>query len=300
MSAVRSFGVLALGLTMTCAAHAADPVGLAYLKIGAGADAVGMGEAVVSNVDGPVATYWNPAAMAFLPDFQAAVVHNESFASVRQEFAGATRSLGRFAVGAAFNGSWTDDLRAYDESANFLGHFGYYGMSAGISGAYRLSDRFGAGLTVKYLREAFDIYDASGVAFDLGLAGREVFPRVDVGVSVLHLGSDLTYIDAPFRLPLTIQGGVTYHMPLSRLGAEAILAAELRKVRDEDAGVVLGFEYRLQESARLRMGYRSGLETEDLSFGLGLGRGALRADYAYVPFDEELGNSHRIGLTYRR
>lgn len=300
MSALRSTGILALGLAIAGTAHAADPVGLAFLKIGAGADAVGMGEAVVSNVDGPVATYWNPGALAILPGFQATVVHNESFSSVRQEFASATRSFGQFALGASFNGSWTDDLRAYDESANFLGHFGYYGMSAGLSAAYRMNDRFGAGVTMKYLREAFDVYDASGVGFDVGVAGRGVLPRVDVGFAILHLGSDMTYIDSPFRLPRTLQGGITYHIPLDRLGAEALLAAEVRQVRDEDAGLLLGFEYRLQEAARLRVGYRSGLETEDLSFGLGLGRGALRADYAYVPFDEDLGDSHRIGLSYKR
>ncbi len=299
MSAFRSSVVLLVLALGAPGVRAASPVGLAYLKIGAGADAVGMGEAVVSNVDGPIATYWNPAALAFLPGFQATVVHNESFSSVRQEFAGATRQLGRFAVGAAFNGSWTDDLRAYDESANFLGHFGYYGLAAGLSGAYRLTDVLAAGATVKYLREAFDVYDASGVAFDVGVTARRILPRLDVGFSVLHLGSDLTYIDEPFRLPLSLQGGITYHLPLERLGAEALLAAEVRKLRDEDAAMVLGFEYRLQQAARLRIGYRSGLETQDVSFGIGLGRGALRADYAYVPFDEDLGDAHRIGLTYR-
>jgi hypothetical protein len=282
------------------AGFAADPVGMSYLKIGAGAGATGMGEAVVSNTDDPTATYWNPGALAFLPGLQAAFVHNESFFEIRQEFAGITYAIGRFGVGASFHGTWVDNLKAYgDEPAAYLGTFGYYGLSAGVSGGYRLTDRWGVGAGIQMLREAIDVYDASGAAFDVGIQGRDVLPRVDLGLAVLHAGSSMKYIDQSFVLPMTIQGGVTYHVPLPQASSEALLAVEVRKIREEDTSMRVGIEYRLQKAMSLRAGYRSALDTEDVSFGLGYRRGRIQADYSYVPFGEELGSQHRIGLVYR-
>lgn len=289
---------VALGFAVSSAG--AEPVGMAFLKVGAGAEAVGMADAVVSNVDGPTATYWNPAALAFLPNLQASVVHNESFQTIRQEFAALVRPIGPVGAGLSFHGTWTENLDAYDEQANFLGEFGYFALALAGSAGYKVTPTWGVGASVKFLQEAVDVYDASGVAFDMGVQGRNVLPRLDVGLAVLHLGGSMEYIDQPFDLPLTMQGGATYHVPLTRMKGEALLAAEVRKVRDEDANLHLGLEYRIQQSARMRVGYRSALDTEDVSFGLGFLLGHVQADYAYVPFGEDLGSQHRIGLTYRR
>ncbi len=289
-----------ISLVGSISVGAAEPSMMAFLKVGAGADAVGMGEAVVASVDGPNATYWNAGALAFLPGIQATVVHNESFQSVRQEYAGLTRSFGGWTLGGSFLGTWTDNMDSYDESANYLGKFAYYAFAAGVTGARRLSDTWGAGVTVKYVRDAFDIYSASGAAFDLGIQGREVLPRLGVGVSVLHLGSQLSYVDKSYSLPRTIQGGISYRLPVPATGTDALVAAEVRSVVGEDTSFLTGVEYRVQQVARLRVGYRSGLDTQDVSFGIGFHKGSLTADYAYVPFGEDLGAQHRVGLTYRR
>ena len=220
---LRILSLLVLGIVLagSVPAGAAEPTTMSFLKLGAGADAVGMGDAVVSSVDGPNATYWNAGAVGFLPGLQASVVHNQSFQSVRQEFAGVTRSFGRWSVGGSFLGTWTDNMDSYDESANYLGKFAYYGLAAGITGARRLNDVWGAGVTLKYLRDAFDVYDASGVAVDLGVQGREVFPRFSVGLSVLHLGGKMSYVDKSYALPRTIQGGISYRLPISAPGSES-------------------------------------------------------------------------------
>jgi hypothetical protein len=291
--------VAVLAVVPSDAANAGEPTTMAFLKMGAGADAIGMGDAVVSSIDGPNATYWNAGATGFLPGIQATVVHNESFQSVRQEFAGLTKSFGRWAVGGSFLGTWTENMDSYDESANYLGKFAYYGFAAGVTGARKLNDTWGVGVTVKYVRDAFDVYSASGMAVDLGIQGREVFPRLGVGLSVLHLGSKTSYVEKSYDLPRTIQGGVSYTLPLSSLGSEALVAAEVRTVLGEETSLLTGIEYRVKRTAHLRVGYRSGMDTQDVSFGVGFQKAPLVIDYAYVPFGEDLGAQHRIGLTYR-
>lgn len=289
--------ILLLGLP---ALAAGNPTGLAFLKIGVGADAIGMADAVVSNVDGPAATYWNPAALGWTDGLEATVVHNESFESIRHEFAGVVRDVGPVGVGLSFHGSYTDNMDAYDEAANYLGTFGYYSMAVAATGGYSFNDMWAAGASIKYLREEIDIWNATGAAFDFGIQGRSVLSNLDVGFAVLNLGSSMTFIDVAFDLPMTIQGGATYHVPMASMRSEGLLAIEVRKIRDEDTSVHFGLEYRLQETALMRIGYRNGIDTEDLSFGIGFNQGSIQADYAYVPFGEDLGSQHRVGLTYRR
>ncbi|MCA9730053.1 MAG: hypothetical protein KC729_20385, partial [Candidatus Eisenbacteria bacterium] len=153
---------------------AGDPTGLAYLKIGAGARAIAMGNAVVSNVDGPDATYWNPGAVPLLGGTQAELMHTESFQAVRYEFASITRQLGRHGIGAAFHGIWLDNIKSYDESGAFLGDFGYAGMAVSGNYGFALSDQVGVGVGVEMIREQIDVSDASGLGFSLGAQAREL------------------------------------------------------------------------------------------------------------------------------
>jgi hypothetical protein len=128
---------------------------------------------------------------------------------------------------------------------------------------------------------------------------RELLPRTQVGLSVLHLGSSVKYETESFNLPTAVQGGISRNFPVSVLDGDLLLAAEVRKTRDEPTQLLLGTEYSYQNLARLEVGYRSGLDTQDASLGFGIGNGTIRGQYAYVPFGENLGDQHRISLMIR-
>ena len=52
---------------------------MTFLKIGVGAEAIGMGESHVAVTDDLYASYWNPAGLAKLQRPQLALMHNEWF-----------------------------------------------------------------------------------------------------------------------------------------------------------------------------------------------------------------------------
>jgi len=293
---VRRFGwvLVLLGLAPAGPAFAAN--GLAFLKVGAGARSVAVGDAVVSHVDDASATSWNPGALPLLGGTNAELMHNESFGGVRFEFASLTRGFGRHGLGVSFQGIWTDRMRGYDSAGNYEGDFGYYGLVLGGSYGFSPWERLGVGVGLEYVREAIDVYDASGMGVTLGAQYREILPRTDIGVAVRHLGSAVKYEQEEVDLPTAVQGGVTHRLPLSSLGSAVLLAVEGRKVRDEDGQVLVGAEYQYQNVASLGVGYRSGLDTEDVSLGVGIGQGRIRGQYAFVPFQENLGDQHRISL----
>lgn len=270
--------------------------GLAYLRIGAGARAIAMGNAVVSNVSDPTATYWNPGAVAFVPGNQIELMHNESFQAVRYEFLGLTHQRGRNSFGGAFHGIWTDDLDGRDELGNSTGTFGYAGLV--ISGNYALAvnEQIGIGVGLEYLREVIDVDQATGMAVSVGTQIRDFLPRTDIGFAVLHLGSAMKYVEEEFDIPTTIQGGVTHRIPVSALDGALQIAAEVRSVRDQDTQIVFGTEYQYLDFTSLQVGYQTQHDTQDVSFGFGLGKGRFHGQYAFSPYGENLGDQHRFSV----
>jgi hypothetical protein len=272
--------------------------GLSFLQIGAGGRSIAFGNAVVSGVQDASATYWNPGALPLLSGNEFEISHTESMQGVRTEFLSLTRQTGRHGFGAAFNGLWTDRLRGFDDQGEYTGDFGYYDVALAGSYGFALTDKIGLGASVEYLREVIDVYSASGLGFGFGVQAREVFPRVSFGLDVRHLGSDMKFVDQSFSLPATIQGGATFRLPTGIAGGRFLLGLELEKVRDSSGRVLVGTEYEYQEMFRLQIGYRSGMDTQDFSMGLGVGNKGLRGQYAFVPYGDNLGNQQRISLSF--
>lgn len=288
--------LLAAALLAFLVPGAEAATGLSFLKVGPGARAVALGDAVVSNVDDPSANFWNPGALAFRVGGSAEVAHNESFRDVRYEFAGFSARHGKHGFGAAMHGVWSDGLVRTDETGRDIGSFGYYGVSMVGTYALALTERLGAGVGIEYIREQIDTFATSGVAFGFGAQFRDFMTRTDAGFSVQHLGSGLKYEGESFDLPLALQGGLTHHVPLSVADGQLNISAEVRRVRGEDAQLLVGTEYSYRGLASLDVGYRSQLDTQDLSLGAGVGGDRLHAHYAFVPFGEGLGEQHRVSL----
>ena len=98
----RSLSALLIFLALTgatvapqSALAASTKPGFAFLKLGVGARAMGMGSAYVALADDPTAVYWNPAGLAGAEGAQVVVMHNEWIQDFRQEFAAVSRDLGK-------------------------------------------------------------------------------------------------------------------------------------------------------------------------------------------------------------
>jgi len=293
---ITQFACLFAGLILASPDRVDATTGLQFLKIGAGARAMALSNAVVSNVDDPSATYWNPGALPLLPGTQAELTHSESFQSVRYEFASLTRNVGSHAAGVSFHGVWTDQLKGFDEAGQSTGDFGYAGVVLSGSYGYLLSEGIGIGGGIEYVREQIDVDEATALAFNFGIQARELLPRTSVGVALLHLGSSAKYNVEEFDLPFTVQGGITHAIPLRSMNGRLNLSAELRSVKDGDSQFLIGTEYRYQDTASLQVGYQTEHDTQDVSFGFSVGRERVHGQYAFAPYGENLGDQHRFSL----
>ncbi len=296
-SILAILSVICLVLPMVASAEDGSP-GLAFLNLGVGARAIGMGDAYTA-VDGDASSiYWNPAGIINVENIDITLMHSEWFQDIRYECLGGVRSYGDYAIGASVVGLYTDDLEERDgPTAEPIGHFRYFDFAFTGSYARRLTDNLDVGGSVKYLHETIADYSAKGVAVDLG--GRYRIPGFDgltAAVALLNLGPQMKFDEEQFDLPVLYKVGVALDVPVDALRGNLVVASDAVMPADGGARIHYGMEYEYAGMIALRFGYRSGWDNHNVSWGLGVKVRNFRLDYAIVPFYSELGDTHRVSL----
>src|SRR5690625_3012830 len=173
--------VLGLGVPPQAAhAQGSDPNQLGtstanFLKIGVGARASSMGNAFVAMADDATSLYWNPAGIGMMDGPEVTMTVTNWLLDTRLYFFGGTLDLGNMGVlghvlGLSINHFHSGDI---DETTVYepdgTGRvFSASNMAVGLTYARRLSNRFSAGFTVKYVSETRDRTSSNAIAVDVG------------------------------------------------------------------------------------------------------------------------------------
>ena len=105
-------------------------------------------------------------------------------------------------------------------------------------------------------------------------------------------GSDGESVDQP----TTLQAGASYG---NTGGFSWRAAADVVKLKGDSMQGRLGLEVRPIATLALRAGWMTGQDAADLTAGAGILVGRFDIDYAFVPYKDDLGSSHRFGLSAR-
>jgi hypothetical protein len=283
--------VCTFGLWVTSAL--ADQPGWAFLKIGSGAKGASLGETFIATTRDPSSGFYNPAGGAGFRGKEWTFSHVEWFRGVRIEAISFTSGTGYRTVttGVVIHVADGIERRAH-ASMQPLGEFGVYDVRIDFTYAQQ-HGRLSIGGTTKLISEKILEEAAVGGAVDIG-AVYAVHPFL-LGWSLRNLGGAGGMQNWSDDLPLDWNIGVTYGpstVPVIIAGATRISAD-----REVDGG--LGGEYRPTERCSLRGGYRVGVEAGGWSAGIGIVVKRWVIDYAFVPFDFGLGETHRVTLSFR-
>lgn len=291
-------------------------VGAQFLQIGVGARGVGMGGAFIATANDPSAAYWNPGALVKVTGTQVQFSGTQLYADilygngiVTHEQAG----VGTFAFQFGLLSSGDMDVTTVEDPDGTGETFTCSDMVAGLTFSRMLTDRFSAGLTVKYVRETWDDVSAGGVAVDLGTLYDTGFKTLRIGMTIQHFGPELTP-DGEFTTYFSgddsLQVYDSYSMPMTfKLGmamdvlqtANHHITVEVDGVHPPDnlEQVNLGAEYWFNNMFALRGGYRVNTDEEGLAAGAGfripMSGTTLSLDYAYQDFNR-LEMVHRASL----
>jgi hypothetical protein len=279
---------------------AASPAqtGFRFLELGVGGRAAAMGEAYTSLATDGTAVYWNPAGLARMEGIKLHLAHAEWFEGVSHEYVGAGMRMGRHAIGGSFSGIFTGSMDRRDDKGRQIGTYGYYDMAAAVSYAYEARPDLWVGATGKFLREGIDNHSGNGFAADFGFQWLTPWEGVTAGAALRHLGPGITVNEEETKLPTAFQGGVSFRRQLVASGGTILVSLEARKSREDDTNLLYGADYVFPQGFSVQAGYRSGMDSADLSFGARMSRGMYSISYAYVPYSDlvDVGDTHRISL----
>ena len=295
---MKKFGLIVL-LLLPAALYAGSDSGLAALKIGISARAAAMGEAFTASADDASGIFWNPAGTAWVTKRQAHFTYNQWIQDISHNAAGIVlpSSLGAFGIGIMLN-SVEDFERRVIASEEPLGTFSTQDFSMSMSYARKFGNNLSAGIRAAFLYEKIYVESASGYAVDLGVRYQVMPDRLFAAASLQNLGSMSEMVVETVELPVIMRAGLLYRM-LSVLGSQNLALAADFVQYDGDSHIHAGIEYDPYSIITLRAGYQTGYDEKSFSAGFGLDFGFIVLDYAYVPFESDLGNAQRFSLAAR-
>lgn len=296
----KPIGTLALVALFLAGGHLAyaqsnstDPTGFRFLTIGGGARAVALGEAMVADGGDPFATEYNPAGLVAAKQFTLSFSHNAFFQDTHGEYFAAAIPRGQWAFGARLGYIGTGDIpRRTGPSQDPLG---YYDAASGIlQGAVArvVDDRLSVGISAAFVLEHIESETAHSMILGIGARYR-AHQNAYIGMSFANVGPKAKFDEEEFGMPNQVRfGGAWSHDRLAVQG-------ELLAAQDETLHWHLGSEFTPDPRLALRGGIRLGYDTQTFSAGVGLRTPdqRVRVDYAFAPYSDDLGSTHRFGLT---
>ena len=301
----------------------------AFLKIGVGSRAIGMGGAFAATATDISAMYWNPAGLATLNGNEATFNHVGWFADVQYDFAGVALSLSEFGTLGAFVSVLTMDemdVRTIEMPEGTGERFKAGGFELGLSYARSLTDQFSIGFNAKYIREDLWHMSSTSFALDVGVLYKiAVLNELRLGANIANFGPkmklegrDNLYVIQvggaegnqvnsdiqleSFDLPLLFRVGLAADV-VKEETARLTLAVDAVHPNDNSEYLNTGFEFGWNEIVFLRGGWKSLFERDTeqrwtLGAGLNyrvLGDISLKIDYAYQDFGR-LANVHYFSV----
>ncbi len=306
-----------------------------FLEIGVGARAQAMGNAGAALPQDATSMYWNPAAAAGLDGVvHVTFDHTLWLANTTLDYVAAVFSFsGIGAIGLSvmsFEMIDEQPVRTILQPEGTGESYSASDLALAATYAARLTSRFSAGITGKYVQETLWHETASNYAVDLGIVYETNLPGLSLAASLSNFGGDMQldgrdlrrpFDDDPtnfsndklnvnlatdeFSLPVQFRFGIGYRVESSihRL----VMAADLLHPSDNSEAINVGAEYTFFDTLSLRGGLAALFETDRTggsTFGVGLqhrvlGRLGVAADYTYADWGI-LNNTHRVTVTISR
>jgi hypothetical protein len=281
-----------------------------FLKLDMSARAGALGGSFISNSDDPNVIFYNPAGMKLLTGSPASFSFFHHLLDINLAsvvYSTDIEGIGR--MGAAIKYVNYGKFPIADEFGFKSGEFGAGELELVTGYSGMLDNNFFYGANLKFIYSS--IYDRSSTALaaDLGLHYYIPSQEINIGFSILNLGSQLSaYYTTKEDLPLDISVGVSkklQYLPLRLYLDFHRLNEQQDNFIDRLQAFTVGAEFNLSKVLRLRLGYdnerrkelKIGTYAGLAGFNVGFGAviSGYNFDYGYSSLGQ-IGAFHRISI----
>ena len=274
-------------------AAAKDDAGVAggFLRFGASARSLALGNAVVGIADDVATSYWNPAGLAQLRTMELTGMGATLFNDTKYTFFALglpTERWGTFALNGTYttSGEFERSTLTVDTGETFSEKEGIFSL-----GWASTLGRFTYGLSLKSVSQDIGGAKGSGLGLDAGVYFRP-HRLLSVGAAVQNLVQPrITLIEDEEKLAQSVRGGLALRFFNNRL----LMTTDVVKTQYMDASFRAGLEVWPWRQLALRGGYDA--EREHMSAGAGFRLENWQFDYAFVSTD--LGSQNVLSATLR-
>ena len=297
-----------------------------FISYSVDARSLALGNLNLTSFNNSSVVYWNPAAMPFMnitsKNNDIVVSHSERFAGLLQQefiafktnkyFNNKNLGISLIRIGVSDipvttipdeNGIISPENRpeiVRNASDNEFAFFVSYGE--------KYNEQFGYGGSLKLLVKSIDEYSATGIGFDIS-GFYEMTENIkfgaklqDITTSMLFWSTGTTEIIRPSLLiGSEYNGSLPYYsakfklMAGSKIGTENYQEYSVANLGFIDIGYNVGAEVIFKDVVSLRGGYEN---NKDWSAGTGIKLYGINLDYAFKPNLDDLGDTHKVSLSY--
>lgn len=274
----------------------------AFLRMGVGSRALGMGGAFVAVADDATASYWNPAGLGLVRELQISAAHTALSLGRQYNFAGIAVPLGAWGtMGANWINFGVKNIDGRDQTGLPTGMFSNNEQALLLTYGVQLVPGLAVGGGVKLLRHTLAANSAYGYGYDAGLLLMPA-PFFAVGANIQNLQTHLAW---------NTQGRTRELFPqVARFGLQIRPAPFLRLSADYEissqtngkwlASDVENGEWR--SGGEIWMGkilaLRAGVNRDSPAYGASLavpsGNSAFQIDYSFANDPIDAFATHRL------
>jgi hypothetical protein len=281
----------------------------AFALTGVGARAGGMGNASIGLSDEIETIYYNPAGLGNLVQSGATAMYQAPSIDTSRGFLGLNQRWSNPKFPGSIGFGWlrlrSSDIELTSADERILGTDTLTDDMFILAAGVHPWAHWSTGLSVKYVRFAFDGFSEGGAGYDFGVHAqynplRFGFSFTDIGGTVLK-GSSFQpgAPDASDKIPARWRPGVglTFHEPFNWPVYVALDVDALVKLQGaQDTKIYTGAEiWGFQNHGAFRTGYQEGVGP---TLGFGARIGLFQIDYAFL-YSLHLKDEHRISTTIR-
>jgi len=254
--------------------------GFLFLEIAPSARGAAMASAFSAIADDASALYYNPAGIANLSKYELITNGIKYPAGINLAYAGVVVPVSQLFgnIGFSFTSLFLEEAMKVTEPmlggdyGNWTGeYFLCYQYSGQVTYAKSLTDRFSAGLNLRYVRSTLDDRDnttSQAIGADIGTLYDTQFRSIKLGIVITNFGPDAAYKslnaedeqvkDYPhesFPLPMSFRVAVSV-VPLNKGPNKVIVDVEGEHPNHNFEKAYMGIEYSFSDMLFLRGGYK--------------------------------------------